>query len=315
MQYGNGVAGAIQINGPASADYDIDLGPYPITDWYHETADQLQLEAEQTGPVKSSNILFNGTNINPVCSGGAYNKVTLTHGKKHLLRLINMSVEDHFTVSLVGHNFTVIATDLVPVTPVNMSQIFLGIGQRYDVIIDADQAVDNYWFNATIGGGGFCGASNNPYPAAIFSYAGAPDALPTYTGTPITADCHDATGFCPVVKRTADPASFNSHEQELAVDFTKTVTARGSVFRWTVNGSDIDVSWEKPTLQYIAEPNSTFPPHSNVVEITATSGWSYVVIDNISRIVSRPYLQWRPDLDTANDYTSLIPYICTAMTS
>lgn len=288
-QYGNGVAGAIQVNGPASADYDIDLGPYPITDWYHKTADVLQLQADQAGgpPPPSDNILFNGTNINPVGSGGAYNKVTLTPGKKHLLRIQNPSVENHFTVSLVGHTFKVIATDLVPVTPVVKSQLFLAIGQRYDVIIEANQPAGNYWFNATLGGGGSCGVSNNPYPAAIFSYTGAPDAKPTNKGTPITADCHDTPGFAPVVSRAADPASFDANEKELAVNLTTAVTARGNVFSWTVNGSAIDVSWEKPILQYIAENNYNFPPHSNVVEITATSGWSYIVLDNISGLVSR----------------------------
>jgi FtsP/CotA-like multicopper oxidase with cupredoxin domain len=293
VQYGNGVAGAIVVNGPASDNYDIDLGPYIITDWYHQTADVLQLKAEQaTGPPPpSDNVLFNGTNINPLGSGGAYNKVVLTPGKKHLLRIINTSVENHFTVSLVGHTFKVIATDLVPVTPVVKSQLFLGIGQRYDVIIEANQAVGNYWFNATLGGGGLCGLSNNPYPAAIFSYTGAPNALPTNKGTPITADCHDTTGFTPVISRTADVATFDSHEKELSVNLTTAVTARGPVFSWQVNGSAIDVSWEKPILQYIAEGNFSFPRAANVVEITATSGWSYIVLDNVVGLVSSPSLR------------------------
>ena len=45
-QYGNGIVGTIQINGPASADYDIDLGTYPISDWYHKTADLLALRVD-----------------------------------------------------------------------------------------------------------------------------------------------------------------------------------------------------------------------------------------------------------------------------
>ncbi|KAB5577568.1 laccase-2 [Coniochaeta sp. 2T2.1] len=282
VQYGNGVAGAIVINGPAAANYDIDLGPYMITDWYHQTADVLQLKAEQaTGPPPpSDNVLFNGTNINPSGSGGAYNKVTLTPGKKHLLRLINPSVENHFTVTLVGHSFTVIAVDLVPVKPVVKSQLFLGIGQRYDVIIDASQPIGNYWFNATLGGGGLCGASNNLYPASIFSYQGAPTSLPTNRGSPVNADCHDSTGFTPIISRSADPSTFAANEKELSVALTTAVTNRGTIFSWQVNGSAMDVQWEKPILQYIAEGNFSFPRAANVVEITATSGWTYVVIDN-----------------------------------
>lgn len=34
-QYGDGVQGTIVINGPATANYDIDLGPMTINDWYY----------------------------------------------------------------------------------------------------------------------------------------------------------------------------------------------------------------------------------------------------------------------------------------
>ena len=32
-QYGDGVVGPIVINGPATMNYDVDLGPMPMTDW------------------------------------------------------------------------------------------------------------------------------------------------------------------------------------------------------------------------------------------------------------------------------------------
>jgi FtsP/CotA-like multicopper oxidase with cupredoxin domain len=37
VQYGEGLTGGIVIHGPASADYDIDLGYLPFSDWFHET--------------------------------------------------------------------------------------------------------------------------------------------------------------------------------------------------------------------------------------------------------------------------------------
>lgn len=286
VQYGNGIVGAIQINGPASADYDYDLGPYVITDWYHKTADLLQLEAEVGFPPQSDNILFNGTNIGTDGVGGAYNKVKLTPNKKHRIRIVNPSSENHFTVSLVGHTFTVIATDLVPVKPVVRSQLFLGLGQRYDVIVEANQPVGNYWFNVTLGGGGLCGASRVPFPASIFSYDGAPNDLPTDLGTPIVADCSDMTDFEPIVPRQMDPSTFDAAETQLDVNLTTAVTSRGNVFQWTVNGSAIDVQWDKPILQYVAEGNFSFPTEANVVELTARSGWNYVVINNIAGLVS-----------------------------
>jgi len=171
------VTGSIVINGPASLPYDIDLGAFPISDWYYGAADVLQSKINEPSgggaPPPSDNVLFNGSNINPSGSGGSYYKVTLTPGKRHLLRLINPSVENNFVVSLVGHSMTVIEADFVPVDSFTLNSLFLGIGQRYGVTIDASQAVGNYWFNVTYSGTGACGSSNNPHPAAIFSYVGA----------------------------------------------------------------------------------------------------------------------------------------------
>jgi hypothetical protein len=35
VQYGDGVVGGIIINGPATANYDLDLGMMPFTDWFY----------------------------------------------------------------------------------------------------------------------------------------------------------------------------------------------------------------------------------------------------------------------------------------
>jgi FtsP/CotA-like multicopper oxidase with cupredoxin domain len=35
VQYSDGVLGPIIIHGPSTANYDIDLGALPITDWFH----------------------------------------------------------------------------------------------------------------------------------------------------------------------------------------------------------------------------------------------------------------------------------------
>jgi hypothetical protein len=72
------VVGSIQINGPATANYDIDLGVYPITDYYYFTETQGVIMTQNNPvPPMSDNILFNGTNINPLNPLlGAYSVVT-----------------------------------------------------------------------------------------------------------------------------------------------------------------------------------------------------------------------------------------------
>ena len=106
-QYGNGVVGALVVKGPASANYDVDLGPYMIQDYYYETADRLHWKAELVAngaPPDSDNIMFRGKAKHASNGGGSYDRLVLTPGKKHLLRLINASVDNSFTITLVGHN-------------------------------------------------------------------------------------------------------------------------------------------------------------------------------------------------------------------
>jgi len=266
--------GSIQINGPASLPYDIDLGVFPISDWYYDGADEIQERVSNAAsggaPPPSDNVLFNGTNINPSGPGGAYAKVKLTPGKRHLIRLINPSVENHFTVSLVNHQMTVIANDLVPINSFTTSSLFMGIGQRYDVTIDASQAVGNYWFNVTFSNTGACGTSNNPKPAAIFSYNGAPDALPTIPGTaPVESRCHDAYGFTPVVTRTAPLTQFTPASNSLPVNFE--VNAATSRVLWTVNSSSFMVRWEKPILQFVLEGNTSYPRNENLYSVPTSN--------------------------------------------
>ncbi|KAL2758189.1 hypothetical protein ACRALDRAFT_2025823 [Sodiomyces alcalophilus JCM 7366] len=283
-QYGNGVVGMLKVNGPASANYDIDLGPYSVTDWYYETADRLERAAQFSDhgpPPDSDNVLFNGTHVNAE-GGGRYARTALTPGKKHLLRLVNPSVDNTFTLSLVGHKFTVIAADFVPIEPVEKDSLFMTTGQRYDVIIEADQDVGNYWFNATLASSGMCGTSVVDYPAAIFSYEGAPeDELPTDPGTPVYAGCDDETGLVPVVKKSAPVDDFLAHKNYLDVAVeVQPYNDERSVYRWKINDSSIDIEWGKPILQYVREGNYSWPREANVIEVEEADVWTWWIIEN-----------------------------------
>ncbi|KAK4160716.1 putative laccase precursor [Cladorrhinum sp. PSN259] len=282
-QYGNGVVGALVVNGPAAANYDIDLGPYMISDYYHETADRLHLRAEKVAngaPPDSDNILFRGKNINPTGTGGSYDRLVLTPGKKHLLRLINHSVDNSFTVSLVGHNFTVIANDLVPITPVVRQRLFIGVGQRYDVIVEANQAVGNYWFNATLEAANNCGRSRNLYPAGIIQYQGASStALPTNKGTAVAATCLGETGFTPIVQRNVPSTSFNPGILPIDLQFP-TKPGHGQVFEWRIRQTPISVEWDHPVLEYVLEGNTTFPAAINLIDVPQADVWVFWVVQN-----------------------------------
>lgn len=204
--------------------------------------------------------------LNPSGTGGAYNKVTLTAGKKYRLRLINTSVDNHFRVSLDNHNLTVIQADFVPTNPYIAEWIFIGIGERYDVIIDANQAIGNYWFRATVMTG--CGANNNPNIQSIFSYAGAADELPTSTSTNAAPqNCNDETGLVPYVVKNVSSTNFLSEFETLDVLLDIGVQNGVGVAQWNVNGSMINIDWQDPTLSYVASGNTTYPDDLNLIQL------------------------------------------------
>ncbi|KAK0625178.1 Cupredoxin [Bombardia bombarda] len=295
-QYANGALGPIVIHGPASANYDIDLGPLMISDWYYPAANQILAHINNPNtpyipgfpgsPPPSDNVLFNGKNINPTGSGGSRARFTLTPGKKHLLRLINPSVQNAFTLTLVGHTFTIIATDFVPITPKTVTSLFIGIGQRYDVIITANQPTANYWFNATFSATP-CGQSANPFPAAIFSYTGASSTTsPTSRGTaPPDSRCSDSHAYTPVVARSApnvasfSPSSANTLNTNVVIDTTS--SAAPHVY-WTVNDHPMRVSWNHPTLEYVQNSTvSAMAPATNLITVpSAPNTYTFVLIQN-----------------------------------
>jgi FtsP/CotA-like multicopper oxidase with cupredoxin domain len=281
-QYGNGVFGSIVINGPASRPYDIDLGAYPIYDYYLKTADQLLVDTQHTpAPPSSDNVLFNGTNVNPLGTGGAYSRITLTPGKRHRLRLINPSVEHNYQVSIVGHNMTVIATDLVPVKPITTDNVFLGVGQRLDVTIDATNTPGNYWMNVTLPVANLCGSSLNPAPAAIVHYSSVPNGLPTNPGTiPTNPGCRDSLSYSPVVTRQAPLDQFTPSANN-TLDVT---LSTAPLVVWKINNSSISVDWDRPVLDYVLTGNTSYPTSENLVMVNQRNVWTFWVIENESGI-------------------------------
>jgi hypothetical protein len=262
------VLGPIVIYGPATANYDIDLGAMPITDWYHLTAFQESLIAAQGAPPAADNGLINGTMVSPSGSGGAYSTVTLTKGKRYRLRLINTSLDNHFKVSLDGHNLTVIQADFVPIVPYSTQWLFIGIGQRYDVIITANQAVSSYWFRADVQTA--CGANNNNFNIkAIFNYVGASAGNPTTTGVPYTQGCTDETQLVPYVKKDVPSSDFIASVKELNVTLNGggVPGSNGTIVTWTIDGTPLDINWELPTLKYVQESNNSFPVALNLIKL------------------------------------------------
>ena len=273
-QYGDGVVGTIIINGPASADYEIDLGTFPISDFYYQSMYQLGYRATHmlAAPPTPKNLLLNGTNENSV-KAGKKNVTPLTPGKRHRLRIINTSVDEAFYVSLDNHFLQVIEADFVPIQNYNTTQLFVGIGQRYDVIIHANQTSGNYWFRATLPTAGGCGGNENKDGlTSIFNYIDVPVTTPATTISPgSTVACNDEplANLKPYTKKSVDSAAFDINVNRNTHTVSGAIwNASTSTFSWNIDGNPpIDVSWTKPTLSYVAENNNNFPAELKVYDL------------------------------------------------
>jgi len=112
--------------------------------------------------------------------------------KRYLLRLINTSIGSTFVFSIDNHLLTIVSADFVPIYPYVNTSVLIGIGQRYNVIIEADpdprangatQQVDdkNFWIRTWVAkkcGPGVNGGGANYEKTGILRYNSSSTAKP-----------------------------------------------------------------------------------------------------------------------------------------
>jgi len=291
LQYSEGLFGGMIFNGPATANYDEDLGTLFLQDWSHRETFSLWNTAKQGAPPTLETGLINGTNRwdcatqepnNPLCvGGGAKHEIVFEAGRKYLIRLVNVAIDGKFQFSIDGHSLTVIGTDLVAINPYTTDNVQITIGQRYDVIVEANAAPGDYWLR----GGWISTCAMNSNPAnitGIVRYDAGSTADPTTTSsvTP-AANCLD------------EPAA--SLVPHLAIDVTNvpdfTVEELSFVFdtyfKWTINTSSLLLDWANPTVEKILDGESIFPTEYNVVAVQPSGTdpeWAVLVIQDVSNI-------------------------------
>lgn len=99
--------------------------------------------------------------------------INVQRGKRYRFRLIAMSCDSNFIFSIDNHDLTVIEADGENTAPLVVDSLQIHAGQRYSVVLNANQPVRNYWIRANpslpLGTPGFLGGRNS----AILRYAGA----------------------------------------------------------------------------------------------------------------------------------------------
>jgi FtsP/CotA-like multicopper oxidase with cupredoxin domain len=147
-----------------------------------------------------NSLLINGKGIAPECqpNGTSFNNsllcldtcqgdplallatVNVTEGQTYRLRIINSGQLVLMNFAIAGHNLTIVQVEGTNVEPVPVNSLDIAPGQRYDVLVTADQPASSYMIETTIRAREIPDVKGR----AVFHYEGAevslPDAAPLH---------------------------------------------------------------------------------------------------------------------------------------
>ncbi|KAK5654600.1 hypothetical protein OQA88_7230 [Cercophora sp. LCS_1] len=305
LQYSNGLFGPLVIHGPSSANWDVDLGPWLISDWYHENAfELLYYEFHTDRAAIPVSMVLNGhgrfacNTTDPRCANpnnDLYN-VTFVEGTKYKIAIANTGTLLTETFWIDGHNFTVITNDFVAIEPYTTDVITLGIGQRYEIIVEANATLTpgnnqtDFWIHSH-----FCGLPELlDSRIGIIRYNGSSTADPP-TGPPAHQlfGCEDPAPSLlkPIVTRTVgNYVNGFSPAEYLKMGLQKYPNAsdpHARIHRWVLRNVPLQLDWRQPSLKKLAlDPpgvnlTTLFPAETEPYILDHETGeWVYFVITN-----------------------------------
>ncbi|KAB5593772.1 Laccase [Ceratobasidium theobromae] len=267
-QYVDGVRGAIVIydpNDPHKSLYDIDDASTVIqlSDWYHTPAPALTEKYFASGaePVPDTG-LINGRGRYKGGPAAPWSVINVTKGKRYRFRVVNNNAIGYYTFQIDGHPLTIIEADGIAHRPVVVNSLDIHPGERYSIILNANQTVKNYWIRAPLNAQGSSSTLDPELVKAVLRYQGAPESDPTTSkssGTKL-----DQNSLKPVENPGAPGGS---NPADVVIDLAYGGVSGGKT-GWQVNGSQYK-SPSLPTLLKILSNNATtnadFAPSENTI--------------------------------------------------
>ena len=287
-QYTDGVYGPMVVHGPRNAEYDIDLGPVMVSDYYHKPYDELEESVMSSNYLETQSTFADGTLIQgkmrtdcsrvtdgtPCYSGAGLAKFQFEPGKTHRLRFINPSSFAVIVVSIDHHDMTVIANDFVPVIPYKTTTLTLAAGQRNDVLVTASPSppTENgaYWLR--VRQPPLCALATQPFAMAAIYY----NTSATNTSTqpmsfpqpdfvsPRLLDCAndplgDTEPFYKITPREPDATA--------KIEITQIINETGHGL-YAMNGQSFRANYNAPGLLAVQSGDPTFEetPNQNVYD-------------------------------------------------
>ncbi|KAH9057167.1 laccase [Lactarius vividus] len=242
-QYCDGLRGPLVIYDPDDPHqdlYDVDNESTVITlaDWYH----YLSTAAPPIPAFNST--LINGMGRYPGGPEVPLAVVEVKRGKRYRFRVVSISCDPSFVFSIDSHQLTVIEVDGIETMPLVVDSLEIFAGQRYSVVLNANQPKANYWIRSLPPGRNFSEFNN----LAILRYAKAPLANPTVDPTvPVVSKL-------PLVETNLHPLDPSPVPGEAFIggadiNINLDVNIDFSILKFTVNG----VPFDPPTVPVLLQ--------------------------------------------------------------
>jgi len=204
--------------------------------------------------------------------------MTVTAGNTHRIRLVNGAIDTMFKFMIDDHNMTVIAADLVPIVPYSTQVLSIGMGQRYDIIVDATESSGDYWIRA-IPQTTCSDNDNTDNIKGIMRYDSTSTDDPTTSAYDYADDCDDED-ISSLVPYLALDASTDAESDDFAI----TVGKSNSLFKWYVAATTFLVDWSAPTVEQIYAGNDTFSTNQHVISLPTADEWVYFIIETTATV-------------------------------
>ncbi|KAG1787546.1 multicopper oxidase, partial [Suillus variegatus] len=113
---------------------------------YHDPTPKLTAPSHPTPP--SGLGLIDGLGRYPGGPKSPLSVINVEQGKRYRFRIIGLSCDPSYNFTIDGHTMTIIEADGIETVPETVDSLPVLAGQRYPVVIYANQPVDNYWVRA-----------------------------------------------------------------------------------------------------------------------------------------------------------------------
>lgn len=219
--------------------------------------------------------MINGTNTWTEDDGtvvGSRFETTFAAGTKYRIRLVNGAADTHFRYTIDNHTFEVIASDFVPIVPYNTTNLSIGMGQRYDIIVTATETTGDFWMRAIPQES--CSDNDNvDNILGIVRYDGSSTADPTtsaYSDLTDSCDDEDSANLVPYVAIDVGTVTAEDDE-EAGLTFSTSI-------KWTMNDVSFVSEWDYPTVLAIGEGNTSWSTAEHVWTLPDADEWVFMVI-------------------------------------